>query len=143
MICKQRGASLIEVLIAFVLIGVGAMGLIKLQAVAESKADFAELSLEALYLAENKLESFTRRGISSASGSYRYTDIADDSCVSSSLCSTKASGFITQCDVSPFASLSNALSVVTVEVCWWDRFGDKQSVTLKSAISQYSEFDSN
>ena len=143
MICKQYGMSLLEVLIAFLLIGIGAMGLVRLQANAESKADFADKSIQALYIAENKLESFTRRGISSASGSYMYSDIASDSCVSASTCSTSAPGFQARCEVSPYASLSGALSVVKVEVCWWDRFSEKQAITLTSAISQYSELDSN
>lgn len=143
MICKQYGMSLIEVLIAFLLIGIGAMGLVKLQVIAESKADFAENSIQALYLAENKLESFTRRGISSATGTYTYDDIASDPCVSSTACSTSSSGFTTQCEVTPNASLSNALSVIKVEVCWWDRLGEKQSINLKSAIGEYSEFDAS
>lgn len=141
MIYRHKGMSLIEVLIAFVLIGVGALGLIKMQAYAESKADYADRSLQALYIAESKLESFTRRGVSSASASFSYSDMGSDVCVSSTHCSIKGSGFNTQCQVTPYSGLSNAVSVIEVEVCWWDRFGDKQSVKLTSTISQFSEFD--
>ncbi|WP_159738700.1 type IV pilus modification PilV family protein [Vibrio atypicus] len=143
MICKQQGMSLIEVLIAFVMIGIAALGLVKLQSVSESKADYAALSIEALYKAEEKLEHFTQRGMSSAAGSYSYADISGDSCNGTTICSVKSTGFKTECRVTPFSGLSNAVSVVTVEVCWWDRFGDKQSVKLSSAISKYSELDSD
>ncbi|EEZ00701.1 type 4 fimbrial biogenesis protein PilV [Vibrio sp. RC586] len=37
---KQRGFSLIEVMISFVLIGIGALGLVKLQAYIEQRADY-------------------------------------------------------------------------------------------------------
>lgn len=63
---KQSGFSLIEVMISFVLIGVGALGLVKLQAYIEQRADYAMHSIEALNLAEQKLEWFRSRGASSA-----------------------------------------------------------------------------
>ncbi len=141
--CKhQRGASLVEVLIAFVLIGVCALGLVKLQATLEAKADFAKHSIEALYLAENQLEKFTQRGISSATAVYSYSDIALDACVTDSPCSSSVvSGYEVDCRVTPFAALSDAVSTVAVEVCWLDRRGTKRTIELVTMISQYSEFD--
>lgn len=59
---KEQGFSLIEVMITFLLIGVSVLGLIKLQAYIEQKADFALHSVEALNLAEQKLEWFRTRG---------------------------------------------------------------------------------
>jgi len=51
--CKDQGFSLIEVLITFVLIGIGTLGLIKLQAYIEKQADYAIYSVEALNLANH------------------------------------------------------------------------------------------
>lgn len=141
MIFKLGGMSLLEVLIALMLIGSGALGLIKMQAYVESKADFAKRSIEALYMAESKLESFTQRGGTAAKATFTYQDILHDTCVSVSHCVVKVDGFQTQCQVFPESTLSDALSLIKVEVCWWDRFGEKQSVELTSAISRYSEFE--
>lgn len=55
---KQSGFSLIEVMISFVLIGVGALGLVKLQAYIEQRADYAMHSIEALNLAEQNWSGF-------------------------------------------------------------------------------------
>ncbi|MGR5470770.1 type IV pilus modification PilV family protein, partial [Vibrio astriarenae] len=66
MISKQQGFSLIEILISFLLLGVGALGLTKLQIYMERKSDYAIQSMEALRLAENQLEWFRTRGASAA-----------------------------------------------------------------------------
>ncbi|MCX8764228.1 type IV pilus modification PilV family protein, partial [Vibrio parahaemolyticus] len=66
MISKQKGFNLLEVLISFLLIGVGALGLTKLNVYLERESDYAIESIEALRLAENKLEWFRTRGASDA-----------------------------------------------------------------------------
>ncbi|MCV5917522.1 prepilin-type N-terminal cleavage/methylation domain-containing protein, partial [Escherichia coli] len=66
MISKQKGFNLLEVLISFLLIGVGALGLTKLNVYLEQESDYAIESIEALRLAENKLEWFRTRGASDA-----------------------------------------------------------------------------
>uniref|UniRef100_UPI000D450AE6 type IV pilus modification PilV family protein n=1 Tax=Vibrio vulnificus TaxID=672 RepID=UPI000D450AE6 len=53
MIFKQKGFSLLEVLISFILIGIGALGLTKLQIYIEREADYASQSIQALRLPEN------------------------------------------------------------------------------------------
>ena len=66
---KQSGFSFIEVLIAFLLIGIASLGLVKMQSFVEQRADFAVKSNQAMNIAEQKLEWFRTRGASSAMSS--------------------------------------------------------------------------
>lgn len=133
---KQCGFSLIEVMISFVLIGVGALGLVKLQAYIEQRADFAMHSIEALNLAEQKLEWFRTRGASSANPAIPTANFATD-IVSGSI----SSGRYTLSWGVPTTALSGALKTIHIEASWKDRHGETQSVELKTMISKYSEFD--
>ncbi|ENM5906403.1 prepilin-type N-terminal cleavage/methylation domain-containing protein [Vibrio mimicus] len=134
---KQRGFSLIEVMISFVLIGVGALGLVKLQAYIEQRADYAMHSIEALNLAEQKLEWFRTRGASSALPTMPAanfdTNIVSGNDVSHPLYTLSWSV--------PAATLSGALKTVHIEALWQDRHGETQSIELKTMISKHSEFD--
>ncbi|EEX65339.1 type IV pilus modification PilV family protein [Vibrio metoecus] len=134
---KQRGFSLIEVMISFVLIGIGALGLVKLQAYIEQRADYAMHSIEALNLAEQKLEWFRTRGASSAVPSTPVANF-DSSIVSGNDASHPL--YVLSWAV-PAATVSGSLKTVTIEAVWHDRQGAVQSVTLKTMISKYSEFD--
>ncbi|EJL6263186.1 prepilin-type N-terminal cleavage/methylation domain-containing protein [Vibrio cholerae] len=133
---KQRGFSLIEVMISFVLIGIGALGLVKLQAYIEQRADYAMHSIEALNLAEQKLEWFRTRGASSANPAIPTANFATD-IVSGSI----SSGRYTLSWGVPTTALSGALKTIHIEASWEDRHGETQSVELKTMISKYSEFD--
>ncbi|HGF7231570.1 type IV pilus modification PilV family protein [Vibrio cholerae] len=133
---KQCGFSLIEVMISFVLIGVGALGLVKLQAYIEQRADFAMHSIEALNLAEQKLEWFRTRGASSANPAIPTANFATD-IVSGSI----SSGRYTLSWGVPTTALSGALKTIHIEASWKDRHGETQSVELKTMLSKYSEFD--
>ncbi|EGR3967042.1 prepilin-type N-terminal cleavage/methylation domain-containing protein [Vibrio cholerae] len=133
---KQCGFSLIEVMISFVLIGVGALGLVKLQAYIEQRADYAMHSIEALNLAEQKLEWFRTRGASSANPAIPTANFATD-IVSGSI----SSGRYTLSWGVPTTALSGALKTIHIEASWKDRHGETQSVELKTMLSKYSEFD--
>ncbi|EJL6412254.1 prepilin-type N-terminal cleavage/methylation domain-containing protein [Vibrio cholerae] len=136
---KQCGFSLIEVMISFVLIGVGALGLVKLQAYIEQRADYAMHSNEALNLAEQKLEWFRTRGASSANPAMSTanfsTDIVSGNDVSHP--SYKLSWSVSNAS----GALSSALKTIHIEASWKDRHGETQSVELKTMLSKYSEFD--
>lgn len=134
---KQRGFSLIEIMISFVLIGVGALGLVKLQAYIEQRADYAMHSIEALNLAEQKLEWFRTRGTSSAVPAMPFANF-DTSIVSGN--DTSNPQYTLSWSV-PTATLSGALKTIHIEASWQDRHGEKQSVELKTMISKHSEFD--
>ncbi|BCK10851.1 prepilin-type N-terminal cleavage/methylation domain-containing protein [Vibrio cholerae] len=133
---KQCGFSLIEVMISFVLIGVGALGLVKLQAYIEQRADYAMHSIEALNLAEQKLEWFRTRGASLANPAMPTANYVTD-IVGGSI----SSGRYTLSWEIPTTALSGALKTIHIEASWKDRHGETQSVELKTMISKYSEFD--
>ncbi|MBE4418921.1 prepilin-type N-terminal cleavage/methylation domain-containing protein [Vibrio parahaemolyticus] len=135
--CKQCGFSLIEVLISFLLIGVGALGLVKLQAYIELRADNAMRSIEALNLAEQKLEWFRTRGALSAEPTLPAANF-DTSIVSGE--DTTHPIYTLSWSIPP-ATLSGSLKTILIEVLWQDRHGEIQSVELKTMISKHSEFD--
>lgn len=134
MISKQQGFSLIEVLISFLLLGIGALGLTKLQIYMERKSDYAIQSVEALRLAENQLEWFRTRGASDA-----LSTISTASFASIATGTTVAGSYTVQWDV-PAATVSGSLKTITITSSWQDRVGETQSVELKTMISRYSEF---
>lgn len=131
MISKQQGFSLIEVLITFIILIVGIMGLIKLQTYMERQADYAENSIKALHLAETKLEFFRSRSVSGADGTLLFSSISDGSSVSGI--------YTTKWVVN--GSLSGALKTIDIETGWNNRWNERQSVALKTMISKYNEFD--
>ncbi|MBR9873599.1 MAG: prepilin-type N-terminal cleavage/methylation domain-containing protein [Vibrionaceae bacterium] len=132
---KQQGFSFIEVLIAFVLIGIGALGLIKLQTYVEQRADYAAHSIQALHLAEKKLEWFRTRGASAAVSAMPIADF--DSIATGS---STSGAYTLEWQVPP-ATVSGSLKTIIVTSSWEDRMGQSQSVQLKTMISRYSEFD--
>ncbi|EGQ8140179.1 type IV pilus modification PilV family protein [Vibrio cholerae] len=135
---KQGGFSLIEVMISFVLIGVGALGLVKLQAYIEQRADFAMHSIEALNLAEQKLEKFRTRGVSSAVPAMPITSYA---AISSGRDVSHPFYTLSWAVSNAPGTLSSALKTIHIEASWKDRNGETQSVELRTMISKYSEFD--
>lgn len=139
MLNKQSGFSLLEVLIAFLLIGVAALGLVKMQSYVEQRADFALNSHQALNLAEHKLEWFRTRGASSSASG---RSVADFSSLTSGSDTSSYSPYVLRWSIStPAMSLSSSLKSISVTAEWSDRVGVTQSVTVKSMLSSYSEFD--
>ncbi|MCG3884692.1 prepilin-type N-terminal cleavage/methylation domain-containing protein [Photobacterium leiognathi] len=149
MISNQKGFSLLESLIALAVLSVGVLGLVKLQIYIDRKADYALNSLEALQLAENKLEFFrTRANVSGgtntlyfddpilAEGSYPVEDIV----VSGSSYTFKRSWIIEDKMKLSGASSADA-KMITVDVQWNDHWGNSSNVALKTLFSRYSEFD--
>ncbi|ELP5728358.1 prepilin-type N-terminal cleavage/methylation domain-containing protein [Vibrio vulnificus] len=132
---NQRGFSLLEVMISFVLIGVGALGLVKLQVYVEQKADYAMHSIEALNLAEQKLEWFRTRGATASSAIAVASFDSDISAGSSTHPPYTVTWSV------PATALSGALKTVHVRTTWKDRLGNTYSIELKTKISKYSEFD--
>lgn len=135
MISKQKGFNLLEVLISFLLIGVGALGLTKLNVYLERESEYAIKSIEALRLAENQLEWFRTRGASAAMSTItpaNFASIATGSSVTGS--------YVVEWEV-PAATVSGTLKTITITSSWKDRVGETRSVQLKTMISQYSEFE--
>lgn len=139
MLNKQGGFSLLEVLIAFLLIGVASLGLIKMQSYVEQRADFALNSHQALNLAEQKLEWFRTRGSSPAASGL---SVAEFSSLTSGSDTINYAPYVLRWSIAtPATSLSSSLKSISVTAEWSDRVGVTQSVTVKSMLSSYSEFD--
>lgn len=132
---KQKGFSLIEVLLSFLLVGIASLGLIKLQINVEQRADYAKHSVKALNLAEQKLEWFRTRGASAAVPAMPVADF--DSIVAGS---STSGDYTLQWQVPP-ATVSGSLKTIVITSSWEDRMGQTQSVQLKTMLSRYSEFD--
>jgi len=149
MISNQSGFSLLEVLISFLLVGVAALGMVKLQVYTEQKADYAIQSVEALHFAERQLEYYRTRAndVSGAVGLLDFSELhLADHCLNISnshpLSGLSGSGYALSCTVNKAnGALSSALRNITVTVAWQDRMSDPQSITLETMLSKYSEFD--
>ncbi len=133
---NKQGFSLIEILITFVLIGVSTFGLIKLHVYIERQADYATYSVEALNLAEQKLEWFRTRG-SAVNGSNFHIASYSSDIVSGN---EKKGQYTLNWKVDPLGT-SEAIKVVDIDVYWLDRQANTQTVSLKTMISQYNEFE--
>ncbi|WP_162062573.1 prepilin-type N-terminal cleavage/methylation domain-containing protein [Vibrio taketomensis] len=138
MISKIRGFSLVEVMVTFLLIGVAASALIKLQAYVEVKSDYAKTSLQAMLLAESKLEKFRQRGMDYVTHVYTLTDVHDECNAMSKVTATTT----IQLSCESTLSVSDTLSAIEITAYWLDRQKQEQSVVLKTMLSSHSEFDS-
>ncbi|PSV60966.1 pilus assembly protein PilV [Photobacterium profundum] len=136
MIYKSKGFSLIEVLISFVVLTVGVLGLVKLQTYMEVKSENALHSIDALYLAEEKLELFRTRSQSAGTGTILYSDIKS-STESLLMAGTTVSRVVVVNNDTPVPGSKQ----IKVSVIWSDRWNTTQSMALNTIISMYSEFD--
>jgi type IV pilus assembly protein PilV len=135
-ISKQRGFSLVEVLIAMCLVGVGALGLVKMQAYIEQRSDYAYHSIQALGLAEAKLEWFRTRGADSTTSDMPVADFDTDIVAGSD----NHPPYVVNWQV-PTTSMDGNVKTVQVDVDWTDRLGESRRLILTTQISRYSEFD--
>ena len=135
-----KGFSLLEVVIALGVLSVGVLGLVKMQAYMEVKAENALKTLDALHIAEAQMEFYQTRAsnISGAIGLISFVSMAESTnCLQSMV---RGTDYTLTCDADTL-SLSDALRTIDVSVSWADRRGVSQAVSLKTAISKYSEFD--
>lgn len=134
MISKSKGFSLIEVLISFVVLTVGVLGLVKLQTYMEVKSENALHSIDALYLAEEKLELFRTRSKSAGTRTILYSSISNSNLPVPGTIFSR--GVVVKNDF-PVLGTKH----IKVSVNWIDRWNTPQSVVLDTVISKYSEFD--
>ncbi len=133
---SRRGFTLLEVLIALLLIGIASLALIKLQVYTEQRSDFAVKSIEGLNLIENKLEWFRTRGADPSQSSVAVADFDSISSGSDSLPPYQLSWQIS----TPSAALSSSLKQITISAYWQDRLGESQQLTLTTMIARDGEF---
>ncbi|HIF9411229.1 TPA: type IV pilus modification PilV family protein [Photobacterium damselae] len=148
---KPQGFSLLEVVITLAVLSVGVLGLVKMQAYMEVKAENALKTLDALHIAETQMEYYQTRAsnVSGATGLISFSELSEPvtsklkHCLSPEL--TAGTVFELDCEVANasggLSALSSALKTIEVKVSWSDRHGVSQAVSLKTALSKYSEFD--
>ncbi len=140
---KQQGFSLIEVLIAFIILVFGVIGLMKLQSFMERQSDYALNSLTALQLSEAKLEYFRTRsegGSTTATGTIAFADITSSS-AQSTIGGIAYNTVWTVTSPPSSSTISSSVKTIQVDTSWLDRYNQTQVVSLKTMISKYSEFD--
>ncbi|NAX47760.1 hypothetical protein CAG70_12250 [Photobacterium halotolerans] len=137
---KQQGASLVEVLVSLLLVSVGLAGLMKLHAYLSIQADNALVMLTAVNLAESQLESLHLE-------SQHLKNQHLDSQRSASLRADPQPGQLTHTQQHALQSVTirlqtvvghdtqpGALSTVTVQASWQDRWHREHQVTLESRM---------
>lgn len=144
MTSKHNGFSLLDSLIALVVLSVGVIGLVKLQIYIDRRADFALNSIEALHLAEDKLEFFRASSVNSAGTGTIWFDgpqfNSDDDTAS---VSGSSYTFNRKWVIEDKLSLSGVAGakLIHVTVDWVDRWNNTSKVELETMVSRYSEFD--
>lgn len=141
MIFKQKGFSLLEVLISFILLTVGVIGLIKLQIFIDRKSEYAARSIGALYAAESKLEYFRTR--SSVGGG---NTISFDSIKIQNTAELINGYQVTWSVVDSLPVVISGVTVISLKEIkvtaeWNDRWGETHGVVLQTMLSRYSEFN--
>ncbi|WP_434358983.1 prepilin-type N-terminal cleavage/methylation domain-containing protein [Parasalinivibrio latis] len=151
MTSKQNGFSLIEVMIAIFVLVVGVIGLTRMQSYFDKESEYAVHAVKALRFIEEDFEKIARRG---AIGETEFIDISDDnppvmtdsvytlerevSCYRMNATLNKVES--TTCPAGGVPSVVD-LKQVTATVSWLKRDGEQDSISLKTMISRYSEFE--
>ena len=121
---RERGASLVEALIAFLVLSLGMLGVMRLQTHLQRHADIARQKSEALHLAQEAME-----GLRARPGELEpeETHDADAGSVLASHTVYRLERALGHRDGDRFSSAS-------IAVKWTDRSGDPHNVQLQSAI---------
>lgn len=129
----QRGISIVEALIAFLVLSLGVLGMSKLQSQLRLHSDIARQRSEAVRIAQEDMESvrsFASR--STAKNGNSYEDIATASATVDP--GSERSGN-TSFSVERSISDGNGFRTASVAVHWPDRTGQRQQVILESVIA--------
>ncbi|HET6599601.1 MAG TPA: prepilin-type N-terminal cleavage/methylation domain-containing protein, partial [Burkholderiaceae bacterium] len=130
---RQRGVTLVEALIAFLVLSLGTLAMARVQAQFRMEADIARQRSEAVRLAQEDIETLRAFSVfAAASGARAWASIASASNVVDS--STGYASNTRYTVARNVAALPNA-KTVHVAVHWADRGGAAQQVVLNSIIS--------
>lgn len=126
---RLRGITLVEALVAFAVMAVGMLALIRAQASLRLEADVTRQRAEAVRIAQEDLERL--RG-------YATTSEFDASVVAAGPAAVQALDANTSYTLtrSADADAASGARLVSVTVAWTDRRGQAQSLTLRSLIAR-------
>lgn len=129
---RQRGVSLIEALIAFLVMGLGLLSVIGVQSALRFSSDIAKQRSEAVRLAQEEMARMRAFAVLTSPGARpAYEDIVDSA-------STNVQGVTTNTTFAITREVSDdvgGLKTVRVTVQWDDRRGGTPRVALQSVIS--------
>lgn len=129
---RQRGISLVEALVAMVVMTFGTLAVLGVQATLRSNGDIAKQRSEAVRIGQRALEEW--RAYTALDGDDEgvvyYDAIGDDTLT---VDGTNASFSVTR--VVPAPADDPRLKALVVDVTWQDRAGQTQSIRLRSAIA--------
>lgn len=127
---KQQGASLVEVLIALVILGVGVIVLVKFQGDLTRDRGYVSQQNAAMVIAKNKIEDLRHyTEIATGGGGVAYDDIASGTQTVTGA-NTDYTLTWTVTDV-----VSPPHKLLTVTVSWTDTANNAQSITLNSIVA--------
>src|SRR5882762_1654125 len=130
---RQRGFSLVEALIALLVLSLGVLAMSKLQSHLRLNADVATQRSEAVRLAQEELEAMRSFAtLTAAKGTRSYADIAASS---STLAPGASRPVNTSFHVDRAIGEGNGFRTVSVAVDWPDRAGRTQRIALQSVVA--------
>lgn len=131
----QRGATLIEALVAFLALSLGMLALTRLESALRSQADLARQRSEAVRLAQQDIEQLRAfSSLETSAGASAFDDIADNS-----LSVGSEQGYASNAEYAVERQVhadSAGYKTATVQVSWADRSGQTQQVRLSALISR-------
>lgn len=133
---RQRGSTLIEALLAFLVVSVGTLSAARLQGHLHLEADVSRQRTEAVRIGEQELESMRAfTVVAAASGARSYAGIVSGSASIGAVAGT-ALNTTFRSTRSVTDAVDGRAREVSVRVAWDDRQGQAQSVSLDSVIAQ-------
>ena len=132
---RQCGATLVESLIAFLVLSLGMVGIARLQSQLRLNADIARQRTEAVRLAQQDIETLRAfAAVGAASGVRSYADLE-----SATSAVDAAGGYRSNASYRLERHVADgdgaAMKTATVTVSWSDRTGGPQHVLLQSAVA--------
>jgi Tfp pilus assembly protein PilV len=129
---RQRGASLIEALLAFAILGISMLGAMRMQTSLRLAADLARQRAEAVRIGQAAMEDWRSFAVLDATpGVPSYADIGSDS-APQTIAGGNATYGLTRTAID---ASEPALKTASIDVSWLDRSGRAQSVALHSMIA--------
>ncbi|HEY2929581.1 type IV pilus modification protein PilV [Piscinibacter sp.] len=146
---KARGFTLVEALIALLVLAFGMLAVAGFQTTLSRNSDLAKQRTEAMRLAQQKMESLRAYAqVATSSSTPHVTNYTDDVISSSSTTQethAASSTYSTNATyLTTWTATSNAANTekwLNVNVAWTDRTGQSQSVQLLSVISKFDPAD--